>query len=261
MNNDLLKIRFKQISMTCASADKIRLEIDRSLPKGQKSAKQSYAHALYMRTLCILRTLNKCRKVTDFQSMFHAQRLLLEILVEQTILHHEDDDSISEKINDWEDSAKLHSAQRIIKHYKNTFPDNCDQIISFIRENKERIEGIRKKRGWSNHPERWSGPKNKFIDDLVRAKTLEIFEVDIERIYIVDHPRINWTIHGLSLVGIRNLEEKGFLTIVATSLITSVKLSFEIIRLVLKEFCQTMENYEKVWSEEKKDIRMQLLKV
>ena len=250
---------FQKLQLVSDYAMYVKTELIDGGVLGEQTSREKTAYGLYLRAVCLLTTLRKCANVKDFQTIVHSQRLLLEILVDLTLLHHSKDKDIAEKIKAWEDSRRLLDAQRIVEYYKNKPPKSYQAQQIFIKNEKKRICELRKKYGWTKHPARWSGPNNTFLDDISRAKELEHFEdIDIEEIYVAEHPRMNWMIHGSGLTGIRYLEEEHFYSLFGLSAGQCHELGLEIIRMILKGFGFFKGEYGKIWAENKKKIVMHM---
>ena len=250
---------FQQMQLVSDYALYVKTELIDKGVLGEQSPKEKTAYGLYCRAVCLLTTLRKCDNVKDFQTMLHAQRLLLEILVDLTLLHHESSKDVVEKIKAWEDSRRLLDAQRMIEHYKNKPPKGCGAQQEFVKTEKQRICNLRKKYGWKKHPDRWSGPNTALLDDIQRAKGLEHFDdIDIESVYVVEHPKMNWMIHGSGLTGIRYLEQEHFYLLFGLCASRCHQLGLEIIRMILKEFGFFKGGYSDQWKENMKKIVMHI---
>src|SRR6266404_804815 len=169
---------------------------------------------LWIRAFLWMQTLARLNDPLDFQAISVGNRVLLEIVVDLILLHHDNTHELAAKMFWWGESEKLKSAEQIITFYANqglSVPDEYEAQDLFYKTRKSEIENIRKTL-WPNrknpgkHPDRWTGKSSLFQDiegadqlygSVVRAETGS----SLVEYYRTQYRKMNWQIHS----GVANL--------------------------------------------------------
>lgn len=224
-----------------------------------KSPKEDTIYGLFCRVICFMKTLRKSNDNSDFQSIAHINRALLELATDLIILHHDDTDGYL-KMRAWEESAKLKAAEKVVRYYnenKMSIPANCNPQKIFIDNNKAEIVQQRMKY-WSrsNHPDgRWTGHK---LD--VDVKSADAKEGSrLAETYDTEYQRMNWFTHGSALAGLRHMEPADFMNYCGLSYAACGDLALLCAKISLKAF-NIWEIYKDRWAEIDRNITMHMAK-
>lgn len=201
-----------------------------------KKSKEDTFFGLFCRVICLMKTLRKCNDNTDFQTISHANRALLELATDHILLHHDKSDGYL-RMRAWEESAKLKAAERIIQYYAEkgeALPEHFDAQMKFIATDKTTIMSQRQQ-FWcqDTHPNtRWT---NCMLDkDVEHADSLE--GTNLKTIYCTEYQRMNWMTHGSGLTGLRYMEPSGFMNLCGLSYAACNDLALLCAKMTLKEF-------------------------
>lgn len=217
---------------TCQEIEKFIVEL--VLPILTRASINSEEHQTYIdlikRVHLWIRSLTKLNHPEDFQPIRSASRALFEIAIDFTIMQF---NHSYEKLIAWEESARLHSVERIQRYY-NQHPgeitDGDSEVLRVI-ERKERILELRRKY-WNNdrHPTRWTG--RNLSDDAIDADRL--YPSEFQKWYDTKYAHVCWNVHGSSLVGIRGIPVVLFPIISAFGFCDSAKFSLISCKMALK---------------------------
>lgn len=175
-----------------------------------------------LRTIGWLRSLAKLDDPGgDFQVITSAARSVFESAVDVTLMHFDGSANGPEKMDAWEDSAKLKHTQNVAD-YLSTLgraPTDAERtMMAFATREKDRIEKLRL-RWWSNengrHPRnRWTG--RDLGTDAKEADKL--LPEGFEEFYRLRYPQLCWNVHGSGLAGVANVGPESFAYIGGQSL-------------------------------------------
>ena len=178
------------------------------------SQKDGALVGFFLRVAAALQGLSRLDHPVDFQLALAGNRMVLESLVDAILISS---DALSDglrRLEYWELSAKLKAAEATVQYISRkrgeTGPPE-QPLVEFIEEHKERLEAsrlelwpIRGKPGKGKHPNRWTG--RDLLSDIREADRLQ--GTELEEYYEIEYRRMNWNVHGSSLVGVRGLEFK-----------------------------------------------------
>jgi hypothetical protein len=191
--------------------DKLRAAVDERAPKA--------AHGIAFqgqlpRTIGWLRSLAKLNDPGgDFQAITSAARSVFESAVDVTLMHFDGSANGPEKMDAWEDSAKLKHTQNVTD-YLSTLgrpPTDAERtMMTYATREKDRIEKLRL-RWWPNengrHPRnRWTG-RDLGTDARDADKLLP---EGFEEFYRLRNPQLCWNVHGSGLAGVANVGPESF---------------------------------------------------
>jgi len=160
-----------------------------------------------LRAIAWLRSIAKLDHPADFQAVTAGARTIFEGAVDVTLMHFDPAANGPERMDAWEESAKLKHAQTAADYIAavGRQPTEAEQhMLTFIKNKKDGIEKLRRTL-WPNrkgkHPPRWTGR------DLGRdAEEAEKLLVDgFEEFYRLRYPELCWNVHGSGLSGIANI--------------------------------------------------------
>jgi hypothetical protein len=243
---------FKQIQIT---TDYLKHVVDAVGGVLNKNDRENTIYGLFCRAVCFSKTVGKCNEASDFQSLQHINRALIEVASDLIFLLHDASRETDLKIKVWEESAKLKAAILVIEYYKDknlSLPSECRHQEGFVKKFRQTIEGDRQKWWGKNfHPNRWTG--NNLLIDVQEADRLE--GSVLEEIYQVEYRRMNWFAHGSGLTGMRYFKEESFLNLCGLSFSFCQKLSLLIAKIVLKAFGYFEKDvYKSRWEEVNRNI-------
>lgn len=246
---------FQQMQMTCDFLKEGVFDMIRGVLK--KAPKEDTFFGLFCRVVCLMKTLRKCNESSDFQTIAHANRALLELATDHVLLHNDKSDGHL-KMMAWEESAKLKAAERVLEYYTERgeeLPEHCGAQKEFVEKNKATILRQRQQ-FWSlnTHPRtRWT---NNMLDkDVEVADSLE--DTNLTQIYRTEYQRMNWMTHGSGLTGLRYLEPSGFMQFCGLSYAACGDLALLCAKMILKE-CGIWKVYKDRWEEINKRIQMHI---
>jgi hypothetical protein len=160
-----------------------------------------------LRAIAWLRSIAKLDHPADFQAVTAGARAIFEGAVDVTLMHFDATANGPERMDAWEESAKLKHAQTAADYIAaaGRQPTESEQhMLTFIRNKKANIEKVRLTL-WPNfkgkHPPRWTGR------DLGRdAEAAEkVLAEGFEEFYRLRYPELCWNVHGSGLAGIANI--------------------------------------------------------
>lgn len=185
-------------------------------PKPRENAQ----YGMFLRAVAWMRTLKKLNQPTDFQAVIACNRSLLEIAVDIVLLHGDPTESSAWKMHWWEQSAKLKAAKMLVDYYAKQglpVPDSYSEQAAFVAREEEAITRMRKTL-WpqfkGKHPDRWTGET---LDKGVRAadkywpdEIVATFGTSLTEFYETEYRKMNWSVHGSGLAGVRDLSAIAF---------------------------------------------------
>ena len=165
-----------------------------------------------LRAIAWLRSLAKLNHPGDFQAVTAAARALFEGAVDVTLMHFDAANFSPEKMDAWEDSAKLKHAQTVATYLADVGREPSDEertILAYATREKARIEKLRAK-WWPSydgkHPPRWTG-----CDLAADARSADrLLAEGFEDFYRLRYPQICWNVHGSGMAGIANIAAEHF---------------------------------------------------
>ena len=192
----------------------LRCEIAKPLENADCPTPRSAAvESLFYKAFAWMISTEKWTNAVHYQSIAAGTRSLLEIAADLVHLHHDHGDVVT-RMRNWTDSAKLKSAEAIVRYYKEkrkiTIPLRYQDAESFIAGHRHEIIEQREALGWVKiengikktfHPDRWSN--SGLLDDLRSADGYEPSLIDnhfgmpLEEFYETEYREICWNVHGL----------------------------------------------------------------
>ena len=184
----------------------VRPILERAGPPGPEH--DTYNGAI-IRVHAWLRSLAKLNHPGDFQPVLAACRAIFEVAVDLTLLNREPTLTCA-RLLAWEDSAKLHSAQRLKRFLdsqsKVTPAAGAQSIIAYLQQ-QPRVLSLRSQHwGHDKHPPRWTG--RDLGHDADHADRLKFS--GFAEYYNAHYPKICWNVHGSGLAGVRGISEANF---------------------------------------------------
>lgn len=170
---------------------------------------------LWLRAYLWMQTLERMNDPLDFQAISVGNRVLLEILVDLILLHHDKSHELAAKMFWWGESEKLKASEQIVTFYAEkglSVPDEFEAQEIFYKTRKSEIENMRRnlwptRKNPTSHPDRWTGNRNLF-QDIERADQLygSVVEAEIGsalvEYYRTQYRKMNWRIHsGVASLG------------------------------------------------------------
>jgi hypothetical protein len=170
-----------------------------------------------------LRSLNKLNHPGDFQAVLAGSRTLFEIAVDLTLLKF-DPSCPCEKLLAWEESAKLHSVERLKKYcdaHPSQVPVGAPPMLGFVKR-REHIVGLRR-RYWKKdgHPSRWTG--RSLEGDSIAADRFQ--HSGFEEYYASRYSQVCWNVHGSGLTGTRAIPTDHFPALSALGFLDATQFS------------------------------------
>jgi len=227
-----------------------------------KTKRDNTIYGLYLRAVCLLKTLRKCNQASDFQSIVHANRALIELAVDLTLLYRDKTEESLQKLLAWEESAKLKGSEAALRLYEERGLDLPKQYMvrkKFVEENRESVRQQRT-RYWSKpneHPNRWTGNGlDRDIEFVDRA-----YDVGLYQLYRTEYTWMNWMIHGSALTGLRHLDSLNFMNLCGLTYVSCGKLGMMCTEVVLREFGYfELEDFRSRWDELNKRLVLHMTK-
>lgn len=231
-------------------AQYMRSQVYPLLVQAQKqSDRQRCLEGMFLRALAWMQSLAKLDQPTDFQAIAACNRALLEIAVDMVLLYHDKTNGSTEQLEWWEQSAKLHVAENLVKFYEDAgkpVPSEYQPQVEFIQQQKTKIDQQRStlwphKGNKPKHPPRWTGDRD-LLSDIREADKLhgmevqQVLKVTLEEFYATEYRRMSWYIHGSTLAGIRNVPPEGFDLACLFAYRMCAGLAMLCTRIVLEEF-------------------------
>ncbi|HYQ02747.1 MAG TPA: hypothetical protein VER96_28945 [Polyangiaceae bacterium] len=166
-------------------------------------------HGAIIRVHGWLRSVAKLNHPGDFQPVLAASRAIFEVAIDLSLLNRDPTQTCA-KLLAWEDSAKLHSAERLKSfcdaHPNQGPPAGTQAILAFLAQ-RPRVLALRSLH-WSHqsHPPRWTGRNlGQDADSADRLSPSGFAEY-----YNARYPQICWNVHGSGLAGVRGISEENF---------------------------------------------------
>lgn len=189
---------------TCEIATFNREHVAREL--GARADQGLFPKAQWMalrRSVALHDSLSRLCSPWDFQAVAAACRAMLELVVDCVLLQHERDGEA--RYLDWEKSAKWKHADGMRRYLADVPAAAATRDFtfanSFVEKEAMSVERARRRWGWVDkkgkplHPSRWT--KRKLGEDSREChRYIDRQEVDLERIYKLDYPRLCWLVHG-----------------------------------------------------------------
>jgi hypothetical protein len=160
-----------------------------------------------LRAIAWLRSLAKLDHPGDFQAVTAGTRAVFEGAVDVTLMNFDPTTNGPEKMDAWEDSAKLKHGQTATDYLAavGRQPTEAEQhMLNYVSREKARIEKLRCVH-WPNHkgkhPPRWTGR-----DPAQDAKDADkLLAEGFEEFYRLRYPVLCWNVHGSGLTGVANI--------------------------------------------------------
>ncbi|HEX5703855.1 MAG TPA: hypothetical protein VFX97_11690 [Pyrinomonadaceae bacterium] len=224
---------------------------------------------LWGRAHAWMQTVKKLNDPLDFQATAVANRALLEITVDLTLLHQDKTNASGWKMHWWGESQKMKSAEQIIRFYQENgldVPDQFDGQVEFVRNSKSSIDHMRTVL-WPNkrnpkkptHPERWTGKPTLFEDiqmaDVFYASQIEAdLGSSLTEYYRTEYAKMNWRIHS-GVAAFWNQPPQSFNLVSAFAFKWCADFGMLCTKIVLTDFGLTavLDNLRQQWE----DIRTQ----
>jgi hypothetical protein len=160
-----------------------------------------------LRAIAWLRSIGKLDHPGDFQAVTAGARAVFEGAVDVTLMHFNPGAFGPERMDAWEESAKLKLAQTAATYIEASGrqPTDAEQhMLTFITNKRAYIEKVRLSL-WPNHkgkhPPRWTGR------DLGRdaEEAEKALAEGFEEFYRLRYPELCWNVHGSGLTGVANI--------------------------------------------------------
>jgi hypothetical protein len=178
------------------------------------SVQEQCVHALFLRSLGWVTTLEVLKGPPHFQAIATSARALLEAAVDVVLLCKGPNGAPQEML-DWTISAKLKLCKEVINFYKaqgQALPDEHKPMLDFYTQQTPLIGALHSSHGWNRHPDRWTG--RNLLDDCVVADGLAgpmiraEMEMTLSEFYQTQIRRLNWQIHSSGLAGVYNISKE-----------------------------------------------------
>ncbi|ACL65871.1 hypothetical protein A2cp1_2533 [Anaeromyxobacter dehalogenans 2CP-1] len=191
--------------------EKLRAAVDERTPTGLHGI--AFQGQL-LRTIAWLRSLAKLDDPgNDFQAITSAARSVFESAVDVTLMHFDGSANGPEKMDGWEDSAKLKHSQNATEYLaaSGRAPTDAERtVMAYASREKDRVEKLRL-RWWPNengrHPRnRWTG-RDLGTDAREADKLLP---EGFEEFYRLRYPQLCWNVHGSGLAAVANVGPDAF---------------------------------------------------
>jgi hypothetical protein len=202
-----------------------------------------------LRAIAWLRSIAKLNHPGDFQAVTAGARAIFEGAVDVTLMHFDPTGNGPEKMDAWENSAKLKMAQSASQYIagvgrKATEPEQHMQ--TFIKNAKGIIEKLRVKH-WPNHkgkhPPRWTG--RDLAQDAEEAEKLQA--EGFEEFYRLRYPMLCWNVHGSGLTGLANIRAEVIPYIGSSAAEDAAKFARVVAEVVAKHMgCWDEESFKKL---------------
>ncbi len=234
---------FQYLQLVYNFAEKHKNSITSVLPKPAFGHRDVCIKGLWSRIYFWLHSLDRLNTTKDFQAFGSANRALLEITVDLSLLHQDKTNSSGWKMWWWNLSEKLKGAEQIVRFYteqKLSVPDIYTEQQEFIKCEKTHILEIRDLLWSGKHPQRWSGNGNLF-DDLVIAdkflgnKVVKILDKSLTEYYRTEYKIMNWHFHS-GVSSFWNLPKESFPILSAFFLKSCADLAILSTQIVIEDF-------------------------
>lgn len=237
-----------------AEAQAVALFIDRNVRERVDAAVPAVSHGIafqgqLLRAIAWLRSIAKLDHPGDFQAVTAGARAIFEGAVDVTLMHFDPTGNGPEKMDAWENSAKLklaQSASQFIADAGRKATESEQHMQTFIKNNKAVIEKLRVK-NWPNHkgkhPPRWTG--RDLAQDAEAAEKLQA--EGFEEFYRLRYPMLCWNIHGSGLAGVANIRAEAVPYIGSRAAADAAKFSRVVAEVVSKHLgCWDEDNFKKL---------------
>jgi hypothetical protein len=191
--------------------EKLRAAVDERAPKAPHGIQ---VQGQLLRTIGWLRSLAKLNDPGgDFQATTSAARSVFESAVDVALMHFDGSANGPEKMDAWEDSAKLKHTQNVAEYLSalGRAPSGAEQtMMAYATREKARIEKLRL-RWWPN--ENGRHPRNRWTARDLGTDAREadkLLPEGFEEFYRLRYPQLCWNVHGSGLAGVANIAPEHF---------------------------------------------------
>ena len=234
---------FQNLQLVYNFVEKYKNAITSVLPKPEVGFRDTCIKGLWSRIYFWLFSLNRLNATKDFQAFASANRALLEITVDLSLLHKDSTNSSGWKMHWWGLSEKLKAAEQIVKYFTEQdleVPNEYSEQKDFIDREKANVLHMRKILWNDKHPNRWTGNGNLF-DDLVVAdkflgdSVIELLKMSLTQYYRTEYRKMNWYVHS-GVASFWNLPKEAFPLFSAFFLKSCADFAFLSTQIVIKDF-------------------------
>ncbi len=239
----LAQANVQNVQLIFNFAEKHKDSIISIFPKPDSRERDICIKGLWSRAYFWLCSLNRLNETKDFQAFGSANRALLEISIDLSLLHQDKTNVSGWKMRQWSLSEKLQGAEQIVKFYTDqniTVPDTYSEQQEFIQFNKSHILAMRNRFWNGNHPQRWTG--NRYLSqDVKNADTFlgktfsEVLGKTLLEYFQTEYKKMNWYVHS-GVASFWNLPKEFFPTLSACFLKGCADFAFISTQIVLKDF-------------------------
>ena len=174
----------------------------------------------------------------DFQPTVAGARALLEIAIDSTLMHHDATTYPWQKLNAWEESAKLKQAQKVADFYQRTGQapsGEHDGPLRFLRTDRQRVEQLRgqywtRQNGRPYHPMRWTG---RGLDQDAQAAE-QLSGESFREFYELRYGELCWNTHGSGTAGFAGVSPEVFPFIGGRALDECVRFSMVATKIIAR---------------------------
>lgn len=196
-----------------AEAQAVALFIDKNVRERVDRAAPAVPHGIafqgqLLRSIAWLRSIAKLDHPGDFQAVTAGARSIFEGAVDVTLMHFDPTGNGPEKMDAWENSAKLKHAQSAADYLgaAGRQPTQAEQhMLAYATRETARINKLRLQ-FWPS--DRGRHPRNRWTGrDLAQdAKEADKFQAEgFEQFYRLRYPELCWNVHGSGLAGVANI--------------------------------------------------------
>jgi hypothetical protein len=169
-----------------------------------------------------------------FQAVAGGCRAMFEIAVDVALLHFDPSNNAA-KMLAWEDSAKLHAAEKIARFFAGgAVPPAFDGQLGFLATDTGRVTELRARYWGGQHPgRRWTGR------DLGRDATAAdgfFPEARFAEFYATRYAETCWNTHGSGLAGFRGIGEEMFPGLAAIAMRDAARFAIVAAKIAVQHF-------------------------
>lgn len=233
---------FQNLQLIFNFAEKHKDSITSVFPKPDTRERDICIKGLWSRAYLWLYSLNRLKETKDFQTFGSANRALLEIAIDLSLLHQDKTNSSGWKMRQWSLSEKLQGAEQIVKFYSEQnvdIPDTYSEQQEFIKWEKEHILEMRKVLWNGKHPLRWTG--NRYLSEDVKnadaflgKRFSEVLGKPLLEYFQTEYKRMNWYVHS-GVASFWNLPKEFFPNLSAFFLKGCADFAFLSTQIVLRD--------------------------
>jgi len=202
-----------------------------------------------LRAIAWLRSLMKLTHPGDFQAVTAGARALFEGAVDVTLMRFDQAANGPEKMDAWEQSAKLKHAATALDYITSAGrqPDGAEQMmVTYATGERARIEKLRLAH-WPNHkgkhPPRWTG---RDLAQDAEAADKHLAE-GFEEFYRLRYPQLCWNVHGSGLTGLANIRAEYIPYIGGRAAADAAKFATVVAEVVAKQMdCWNEDTFKKL---------------